>query len=162
MRRTPNAFTEDQRAIEGLPIRLVIALVVGVAALSLMMNVLGTFDSFGDTEVTTEYDESLVTPTDGSYEDVTIRVVTEDGQPVENADILVRSGSLTLENGPIDLHTGEESHTANLTLGDGENEAAVDFRADQKRGTLQVEVHPPTDSDYVDDEENPEVTVVDG
>lgn len=162
MRRTRHTFVDDQRAIEGLPIRLVIALVVGVAALSLMMNVLGTFDNFGDTEVTTEHDESLVTPANGSYETVTISVVTEDGDPVENADILVRSGSLTLKNGPIDLATGQESHAAELAFGDGESEATVDFRSDQKRGTLQVEVHPPTDSDYVDDDDNPEITVVAG
>lgn len=162
MRRTRQNFVDDQRAIEGLPIRLVIALVVGVAALSLMMNVLGTFDNFGDTEVTTEYDERLVTPANGSYETVTISVVTEDGDPVENADVLLRSGSLTLEDGPIDLGTGEQSHTVELAFGDGGDEATVDFRSDQKRGTLQVEVHPPTDSDYVDDEDNPEITVVDG
>jgi hypothetical protein len=32
------AFGRDRRAIEGLPIRLVIALVVGVASLSVMLN----------------------------------------------------------------------------------------------------------------------------
>jgi len=162
MRRRPNAFTEDERAIEGLPIRLVIALVVGVAALSLMMSMLSTFDNFGDTEVTTEYDENLVTAANGSYEDVTLSVVTEDGDPVEDADILVRSGSLTLENGPIDLHTGAESNQVSLGFGGGEDEAAVDFRADQSRGTLQIEVHPPTDSDYVDEDDNTEITVVKG
>jgi hypothetical protein len=162
MRRKPNAFTDDERAIEGLPIRLVIALVVGVAALSLMMNMLSTFDNFGDTEVTTEHDQNLVTPENSSYEPVTISVVTEDGDPVEDANILVRSGSLTLEDGPIDLHTGENSNEATLAFGDGDGEASLDFRADQDRGTLQVEVHPPTDSDYVDDDDNPEITVVKG
>ena len=33
-------FSRDERAIEGLPVRLVIALVVGVASLSVMMNTL--------------------------------------------------------------------------------------------------------------------------
>jgi hypothetical protein len=162
MRRRPNAFTNDERAIEGLPIRLVIALVVGVAALSLMMSMLSTFDNFGDTEVTTEYDDNLVTTDGDSYEPVTISVVTADGEPVEDADVLIRSGSLTLENGPIDLHTGEDSNTVELPFGDGEEQASLDFRADQDRGTLDVEVHPPTDSDYADNDENPEITVVDG
>ena len=162
MRRKPNAFTDDQRAIEGLPIRLVIALVVGVAALSLMMSMLSTFDNFGDTEVETDHDQNLVTPAGGSHEDVTISVVTEDGDPVEDANILVRSGSLTLEDGPIDLHTGENSNEATLSFGSGEDAATLDFRSDQDRGTLQVEVHPPTDSDYVDDDDNREITVVKG
>jgi len=162
VRHKLTALTDDERAIEGLPIRLVIALVVGVAALSLMMSMLSTFDNFGETEVTTEHDQNLVTPSGGSYEDVTLSVVTEDGDPVENADILVRSGSLTLENGPIDLSTGEDSNEVDLSFGDGDDQATLDFRADQERGTLQVEVHPPTDSDYVDDDDNPEITVVKG
>jgi len=162
MRRTPNAFADDQRAIEGLPIRLVIALVVGVAALSLMMSMLSTFDNFGDTEVTAEHDQNLVTPDSGSYEDVTISVVTDEGDPVEDANVLIRSGSLTLEDGPIDLHTGEDSNEVTLPFGDGEDEATLDFRSDQDRGTLEVEVHPPTDSDYVDNDDNPEITVVKG
>ncbi|PSQ36117.1 hypothetical protein BRD08_05550 [Halobacteriales archaeon SW_10_66_29] len=162
MRRNPNAFTDDQRAIEGLPIRLVIALVVGVAAMSLMMNMLSTFDNFGDTEVETEHDQNLVTPDGGSYDDVTISVVTEDGDPVEDANILIRSGSLTLEDGPIDLHTGENSNEATLSFGSGDDAASPDFRADQVRGTLEVEVHPPTDSDYVDEDDNREITVVEG
>jgi len=162
VRHKLTALTDDERAIEGLPIRLVIALVVGVAALSLMMSMLSTFDNFGETEVTTEYDENLVTANGGSYESVTISVVTADGDPVENADLLVRSGSLTLENGPIDLTTGEGSNTATLSFGGGQDQASLDFRADQKRGTLDVEVHPPSDSDYTDDKSNPEVTVVEG
>jgi hypothetical protein len=162
MRRKPNAFEDDERAIEGLPIRLVIALVVGVAALSLMMSMLSTFDNFRNTEVTTEHDQNLVTPDGGSYENVTLSVVTDDGDPVENADILIRSGSLTLADGPIDLHTGENSNEATLAFGEGEDEATLDFRSDQDRGTLQVEVHPPTDSDYVDNDDNPEITVVKG
>jgi len=162
MRRKPNAFTDDQRAIEGLPIRLVIALVVGVAALSLMMSMLSTFDNFGNTEVQTEHDQNLVTPDGGSHEDVTISVVTEEGDPVEDANILVRSGSLTLEDGPIDLYTGEDSNEATLSFGSGDDAASLDFRSDQDRGTLQVEVHPPTDSDYVDEDDNREITVVKG
>ncbi len=37
---TRQRFRSDDRAIEGLPIRLVIALVVGVASLSVMMNMI--------------------------------------------------------------------------------------------------------------------------
>jgi len=44
--RTANrrSFRTDRRAIEGLPVRLVIALVVGVASLSVMMGMIGDID----------------------------------------------------------------------------------------------------------------------
>ncbi|MFC7196258.1 hypothetical protein ACFQL4_19210 [Halosimplex aquaticum] len=44
MRRT-TTLSQDERAIEGLPIRLVIALVVGVASLAIMMQMIGGWAS---------------------------------------------------------------------------------------------------------------------
>jgi len=55
--RSRVSFIRDDRAIEGLPIRLVIALVVGVAALALMLNMLGGIGDVGDTEVTVRIDD---------------------------------------------------------------------------------------------------------
>ncbi|MCW8172112.1 hypothetical protein D8S78_03500 [Natrialba swarupiae] len=57
------SLESDDRAIEGLPIRLVIALVVGIAALSVMMNMLGGVGEFGDTEVTIEWEDDHVVQT---------------------------------------------------------------------------------------------------
>ncbi len=51
----PDAYVRslvaDRRAIEGLPVRLVIALVVGVASLSVMMGMIGDIDGLAATEI---------------------------------------------------------------------------------------------------------------
>ncbi|WEL17705.1 Putative pilin/flagellin [Halorhabdus sp. SVX81] len=146
MRRRNDDFAGDERAIEGLPIRLVIALVVGVAALSLMMNVLGQFDdSFQDETVTVEFSDELVEV----GESTNVSVVTSEGEPVEGAHVLVRSGSLTLVEEPMKLNTTYGSFKLDIISGgNSPNKANIDFRADQNRGSLEFEVIPPSDSDY--------------
>jgi hypothetical protein len=160
------ALRTDERAIEGLPIRLVIAVAVGVAALGIMLGMLAEFDDFGTTEVTVEASDELLVPDDGSYETVTLAVVTEDGQPVEDAQLLVTEGSLPLANGPVDLQTGPDSHEATLAIGssspDADAHAALDFREGQSRGTIEVEIVPPSGTDLRDERDNPELVVVDG
>jgi len=162
MTRNSDSFRSDDRAIEGLPIRLVIALVVGVASLGIMMNMLDGIDEFGPTEVTVEMDDELLTPTGSGYEDVTFSVVTEDGSPVEDAQLLVRGGSVPLRNGPVDLYTGADSNNVTVDVGtDRRSTAWLNFRNTQNRGTLEIEVIPPSEDDFVDDRDNPELVVVD-
>lgn len=152
----------DERAIEGLPVRLVVAVAVGVAALGLMMGMLTEFDGFGTTEVTVEASDELLVL--GEDREVTLRVVTEDGQPVEDAQLLVTGGSLPLANGPVDLQTGPESHEATLAVGfsGGDGHVVPDFREGQNRGTLDIQVIPPSGTDLRDERDNPELVVVDG
>ena len=156
----------DERAIEGLPVRLVVAVTVGVAALGIMTGMLAEFDEFGTTEVTVEVSNGLVVLASGSNEPVTLAVVTEDGQSVENAHLLVTGGSLPLANGPIDLQTGPESSEATLAIDSSDSgadgHAALDFREGQSRGTLEIEVIPPPGEDLRDEQDNPELVVVSG
>ncbi|MFC4541105.1 hypothetical protein ACFO5R_04070 [Halosolutus amylolyticus] len=147
------SFTEDDRAIEGLPIRLVIALVVGVAALALMLNMLGTIGTVGDTEVTAEIDDTDQVIEAGQKQDVTIDVIDENGNEVEDATIIVTAGSAQL-NGPADEYTGSSSNSADVTID-------PDLRADQDKGTLEIDVVPPSDSNYIDEQPNAEIVVVD-
>lgn len=162
----PTRFTADERAIEGLPIRLVIAVAVGVAALGIMLGMLDGVDEFGDTEVTVQMSDELVVLSEG--ETVEVSVTTENGRPVSDAQLLVLGGSAPLANGPVVLATGEESNTAVLSVGEGGTEAesdghaAVAFRDGQARGTLSIEVVPPSGSDLVDAQSNPELVVVRG
>jgi hypothetical protein len=166
----------DERAIEGLPIRLVVAVTVGVAALGIMMGMLTEFEDVGTTEVTVEAsDELLVLDGDTS---VTLDVVTEDGRPVEGAQLLVTEGSLPLDGGPVDLQTGPDSSEVTMTIEAGPDasvatergqsgptaDASVtpDFRAGQDRGTLEIEVVPPSGTDLRDERDNPELVVVSG
>ena len=151
----------DERGIEGLPVRLVVAVAVGVTALGVMMGMLAEFDDVGTTELTLEVSDELVVL--GETDTVTLTVVTEEGQPVENAHLLVTGGSLPLANGPVDLQTGD---TAAVTLGidtaGADATARTDFRDGQTRGTLDIEVIPPSGGDLVDERGNPEVVVVRG
>lgn len=164
--RRVDGLRNDERAIEGLPVRLVIAVAVGVAALGLMMGALDGFDGFGTTEVTVETSDELLVPEGGGYGTVTLAVVTEDGQPVEDAQLLVTGGSLPLANGPVDLQTGPDSHEATLAIGspdpDADAYAALAFREGQRRGTLEIDVVPPSGTDLVDEHDNHELVVVDG
>jgi len=155
----------DERAVEGLPVRLVVAVTVGVAALGIMLGLLAEFDDPGTTEVTVEASDELLVPEGGGYEPVTLEVITEDGQPVEGAQLLVTEGSLPLADGPVDLQTGSDSHEVTLGIGttsgvDGSVTPA--FRDGQSRGTLEIEVVPPSGTGLRDERGNPELVVVGG
>ena len=163
--RSRIAFLEDDRTIEGLPIRLVIALVVGVAALALMLNMLGGIGDVGDTEVTVqiEDDELIEKDVDGTDGEVKVSVIDENGNNVENAKVIATAGSAQLD-GVVEAETGDESGlSGSYSLED--HQAVLDFsgdqslRADQDIGTLELEVIPPSDSNYIDEQPNPEIRV---
>ncbi|MCW8173338.1 hypothetical protein D8S78_20990 [Natrialba swarupiae] len=57
-----HSFADDDRAIEGSPIGLVIALIIGVMSLRIMLRILGGVDTFeGTTEVDVEFEDNQVT-----------------------------------------------------------------------------------------------------
>ncbi|PSP27291.1 Ig domain-containing protein group 1 domain-containing protein [Halobacteriales archaeon QH_2_65_14] len=154
----------DERAVEGLPVRLVIAVAVGVAAMTIMLGLLDGVDEFDEREVTVQLDEELLTPDEfGEYEPVRIAVVTEDGEPITDAVVIVSGGSLPLENGPLVRQTGSDSNEVTVSVATGGGaDATVAFRTGQNRGTLHIDVRPPPGTDLVDDRNNPHLTVVDG
>ncbi len=163
-RPSQGTFGTDNRAIEGLPIRLVIALIVGVAALAIMMNMLGGIGDFGETEVHIEYqdDQNVLHLSDlrGGSEQVEMEVYAEDGETVEDATVMVSGGSAQLEQ-TLTEPTGPDSHEVDFTFGDTGVDSDVDLRSDQNRGTLEVEIIPPADSDYVDEQANTEIVIID-
>lgn len=159
MRRNKNSdsFLSDERAIEGLPIRLVIALVVGVAALALMMNLLSGFGSVGDTEVTVEFEneDDIVQEDQNLDGSVTMTVITEDGDPVEDARILLDPDTIS----------GSPHETAQTTGADGQvnvdvSATGAELRPDQTRGEIDIEVIPPSGTDLVDEQDNGEIVVL--
>lgn len=149
------SFSEDERAIEGLPIRLVIALVVGVACLGIMMQVLGTFDFGADQEADVQLNDRVVQ--DG--EDVTITVVEEStNEPIPGASVIVRGDNLAIEN----TYDGETGDDGNLTFTIGSSSSSdvtPDWRTTQEIGKLRFKIIPPTDSPYTDDQENNKLRV---
>jgi len=139
----------DERAIEGLPIRLVIALVVGVASLGVMMTVIDDIDALGTTELDTRPEPEIVGTGETS---VTVAVVDPDGAPIADATVVAESGTARLES-VVTAETGSDG-TATLTLD-------PELGPNQQRGTVSLELRPPGD-EYTDRRENAGVLVVEG
>lgn len=141
-------FHADRRAIEGLPIRLVIALVVGVASLSVMMNMLGGLQGLSVTELDVRPSPEVVTPGEQTIE---MTVVGADGTPVSDATVIVRSGTADIDG----VKTAK-------TDGDGTASVGVDpsLGPNREDGTLTVGVKPPAGSEFVDERGNTNVLVV--
>lgn len=141
------SLRHDTRAIEGLPIRLVIALVIGVACLSVMMTTISGLGTLGVSEVDVRPDPEVVSP---SVDNVTVGVVDASGDPVSNATVIAKSGSAKL-SGVKTAKTGSNG-TARVridpTLG-----------PNQAEGTVKFDVKPPG-GNYADRRSNTELLVV--
>ena len=152
-------FIEDERGIEGLPIRLIIAVVVGVAALSIMMSMLGGIDDmFGQTEATVELDNAVV----DEGNNVELAAITEEGEAINDATIIIRSGTLNIES-PYNEDTGENDNTIEVDIGSKSSSGDSvdpDWRSNQDIGTLEIHVVPPSDGNFEDGQKNPEITVI--
>jgi len=148
--RALERFRSDERAIEGLPIRLVIALVVGVASLSVMMNMLSGLGGLSVSELDARPSPEVVSP--GPTE-VEIAVVDAEGEPVADATVVVRGGTARLA----------EVRTA-TTDEDGTVAVSVDptLGPNQEEGTIDIGIKPPAGSEFADERENTKILVVDG
>lgn len=139
----------DDRAIEGLPIRLVIALVVGVASLSVMMNTISGVGSIGVSEL--DVDPSAEVIGEGETE-LTLTVVDPDGQPVSDATVVVKGGTANLDE-TATATTGPEGN-ATVTIHPG-------LDSNQQEGTVTVDVKPPASGGYSDRRRNTQILVID-
>ncbi len=150
-------FATDNRAIEGLPIRLVIALVVGVVSLGIMLQILGGIGTFEtDTEVDVEFEGDVINLGDGDHTNqFTVMVVDEDGNEVTDATVIATAGSAQMDGAMVE------------TTGDNSNEVGFEFAEeelrlppDQDTGTIEFEIQPPSGTSWVDEEPNNELLVV--
>lgn len=150
------SFVTDTRAIEGLPIRLVIALVVGVAALSLMMTMLDGVGNIGQTEITYVSDD-LTHDVDQDIS-TTLEIIDENGNEITDAEVIITSGTAQMD-GTERFETGDgfgmEDHEIEVDI-DSDN---VNLRHGQDTGTLEVDIIPPSNSDFEDETQNPEIVV---
>ncbi|MFB6081228.1 MAG: carboxypeptidase regulatory-like domain-containing protein [Halanaeroarchaeum sp.] len=145
-----DTFRRDERAIEGLPIRLVIAFVVGVASLSLMLSMLSGVQSFGVSELDAKPSPSVLSP--GQHQ-VSIEAIDSEGDPVAGATVLVKRGSATIDGVAVGK-TGPN--------GVARFDVSPRLGPNQAEGTLTIEVKPPAGSQYMDRRENAEILVVRG
>jgi hypothetical protein len=141
-------FRRDERGVEGLPIRLVIAFVVGVASLSVMLNMVSGLAGLGVTELDTRPRPEVVTP--GTH-DVTVTVIDADGEPVADALVVVKSDTARLD-GVATARTGPNG-TATVTV-------SPTLAPNQDEGRLEIGVKPPAGGGYVDERGNAGVLVV--
>ncbi|MWG35591.1 prealbumin-like fold domain-containing protein [Halomarina oriensis] len=139
---------EDERAIEGLPIRLVIALVVGVASLSVMMQMLSGVSGLAVTELDTQPEPEVVTPGDQT---VDVRVVTPEGRPVAGATVVAKADTARLDG----IATAETDADGTATF-----DLAPTLGPNQADGTVVFEVKPPAGSEFVDRRANTKLLVV--
>lgn len=140
---------QDERAIEGLPIRLVIALVVGVACLGVMLSVVSGFGSLGQTELSTQPQPDLIT--EGNHT-VNVTVVDSDGEPIEKATVIARGDTARLDS--LARAETNESGIAQLTID-------TSLRPNQEDGRIELSIQPPQ-GEYVDKQANTGVLVIEG
>lgn len=140
----------DERGIEGLPVRLIIAFVVGVAALSVMLNMISGVESFAVAELDVKPEPNVVGPEEQTIE---LTAIGSDDSPVADATIVVEAGTAKLD-----------SMVVATTDADGTAEVTIDpaLGPNQAKGTLSIDVEPPAGSNYMDRRENSQITVVRG
>lgn len=142
------AFWHDNRAIEGLPIRLVIALVVGVASLAVMMNVISGLNTFGSTELSTQPEPEII---EEGQSNVDVTVTGPNGKPISNATVIAKSGTAQLDS----MTHGETNMNGTVTLS-----LSPELRPNQNEGTIELDIRPP-EGDYTDDRDNTDILVID-
>ncbi|WP_324756240.1 DUF7382 domain-containing protein [Haloarcula sp. GH36] len=142
------ALWRDERGIEGLPIRLVIALVVGVACMSVMMSTISGIQTLQVTEVDVQPSPEVTEPGSGS---VSVTVVDPEGAPVADATVVAKSGTATLSS--VETAKTGSSGTASLSL-------SPSLGPNQDEGTVVFEVKPPAGSSYQDNRANTDLLVV--
>ncbi|UIP00595.1 Ig-like domain-containing protein [Halobaculum sp. CBA1158] len=138
----------DDRAIEGLPVRLVIALVVGVACLSVMLNMISGVQGLAVAELDVRPEPEVTTP---GEQDLTLTVVDPDGRPVAGATVVVAGDTARLD-GVATARTGDDgvaTVTVDPTLG-----------PNREQGTLSIDIKPPAGDRYEDRRGNTRVLVV--
>lgn len=138
----------DERAIEGLPVRLVIALVVGVASLGVMLSLIEGVGTVGATEVDAKLDPSVTTP---GEQTVSVQVVGSDGDPVAGATVVV-SGD-TADVASVATARTDRNGTAEVQL-------TATLPPNRMEGTLEISIKPPAAGQYVDRRGNTRLLVI--
>jgi hypothetical protein len=144
---TDRSIRRDERAIEGLPIRLVIALVVGVACMGVMMNTISGLGSLGVSELDAQPEPDVVGP---GQTDVDVTVVDAEGRPVANATVVARGDGAQIDG--VETAETNRNGTATFTL-------EPELGPNQVEGTVTFDVKPPS-GNYADRRANAALLVV--
>ena len=141
-------FVGDERAIEGLPVRLVIAFVVGVATLSVLLSMVSGVNTLAVSELDAKPSPDVVTP---GEQTLSVTAVDAEGNPVSGATVVVKAGTADLDG--VATATTDDTGTATLKID-------PQLGPNQAEGDLILSLKPPAGSDYVDRRGNTAVLVV--
>ncbi|SDK78034.1 DUF7382 domain-containing protein [Natronorubrum texcoconense] len=130
----------------------------------------GVVDVSGqDTEVTVEIaedDQLIDADADGKAAEVVVSVIDEDGEIVPGATVIATDGSALLED-VLRAETGAVPDDLEGAYDDLEDHQAVlnfdgrqSLRDDQDMGTIELDIVPPSDTNYIDEQPNPDIRVV--
>ncbi len=144
---TDRSIRRDERAIEGLPVRLVIALVVGVACMGVMLNTVSGLGSLGVTELDAHPEPEVVSPGETT---VDVHVRDTEGNPVRNATVIAKGESARLSG--VKTAETDRNGTATFTL-------RPKLGPNQLEGTVTFDVKPPS-GNYADRRSNAGLLVV--
>jgi hypothetical protein len=152
------SLKEDERAIEGLPIRLVIALFIGVASLFLMTQVLGIFDSdqLQRNELTTDIEQGSVIGENGGNNTLTFTIVNGEGKPISDVQKVILEPD-TAQGSTVTLSLSNS--TANKTVSDFRGKTSVKLGPNQNSGKYTLRPVDPTGE--FDNVEPAKITIVD-
>lgn len=139
----------DERAIEGLPVRLVVAFVVGVACLSVMLNLVSGVNTLAASELNAQPTPDVVHPGNQEFD---VRAVDADGNPVSGVTVVLEPGTAQLDGGIAIAETNEN--------GVATFDVTPSLHPNQQQGTLDITLKPPSGS-YTDNRRNTGVLVVD-
>ena len=145
---TVRELLADDRAIEGLPVRLVIAFIVGITTLSLMLNMVSGLGGFAVSELDAKPDPDVMTTAE---RDVNISVVDSNGDPVAGATVIVRSDTATIG----DIVTAETGDNGVATV-----RLDPELGPNQQDGTLEIDIKPPAGGDFSDKRQNGKILVL--
>lgn len=140
----------DERGIEGLPVRLIIAFVVGVATLGVLLQMVSGVGSLATSELDAKPTPDVVGVGHHTFD---VAVVDSSGSRVADATVVVTSGTARVDH-TIVAHTNE--------TGVAVVDADVSLAPNQGEGTLDIEIKPPAGSKFVDRRTNTEILVIRG
>jgi hypothetical protein len=149
-------FLRDERAVAGLPIRLVIAIVLGTASLTLLLNGLGGVSDASPSEIRVEVTNAQKMDVSGT-DTLELRVSAADGNGIEGATVVVEPDTAV-----GDLVQRTTQPNGEVSIPDFQSAANVSLRTDQRRGTFTIDVRPPGGGELKDEQDNPEIVILTG
>ncbi|MBP2252844.1 hypothetical protein J2754_003204 [Halarchaeum solikamskense] len=141
--------SKTDRGVAGLPIRLVVAFVVGTAVLGVMLNMVSGVGALTATELDAQPTPDVVRPGNGT---VTVAAVDADGHTVPGVTVVLSGDTAGLAGGKPIVARTNATGVATLRV-----TPTLPPTADQ--GTLALTVKPPSDK-YADRRDNTDVLVV--